>query len=1607
MSDNMERNKTEMLTAKEREEEEEEMKRELLDMKMYETWYTYKDMKEILGFINESKDMANMANEEKNAQKELPQTSNECTSEVMPKKNLAQELEMQEHMDTSKSIHSIRPSHASPILDRISTHSCSSPELIPTTVDFRSSVCRSKNLDSDEMFDRLHDNLNIRDNYSHSMNRHVTLKSKNTLQDSHSSHNTEAKMDAYSECDQKLERWQINPLDSCVSETDVPLRPPERPVVQDSMPFRLCKDAQTSEALEKVLHALNVHLKETADLWHSWHRTSDTKIQWGSPIQVGLAKGSSNKKPLTNIMNEENLMECTNKHASERYNKRKSTLVPSSSNTTHYNSDEDEKTVKKKKTQTYEKSSRVLRSHVGTIFDDTMCSHNENIGRDFDDMEIEDINMEHETSKCDSPKISLLISKKIIPPNPRKCINKKRKCSSNISAKDSSASNSNEEQSAINIVPKRRSSILTDEEILIELEKDNIKNTSKIDSENVEIKPLPMKGLSYRLKNECKILERIQKEKQKKMEIEKEETQKKENEEKRKREEFYKRQIEEKQQKEKEMEEKEKFREEKRKKWNNVMDMKCRKKIFEDGKEKLRGLREQNENKIIEIDEENRSYQDNSPSVTKRMEIMKNDLTNCINCPICDEPFPSDKIEAHAAECEQYITSNEDENSANVFRNKIINLSNDAVLECNVCSIFRTTNNAHYKEHVNNCLQKKQHREESLDGKITTNKSDHEITFPATVPGGIYTDLERANIIPNNFMGSNDINNRWIGNQSVTYIKHFYVDDTLLNFPKLMLVFHGLDTFATIFLNHQEIGLTSNMFLKYTFDATGYLKEGENLLMVVFSSAVKKAEILYNEQALNYIVPPKCVPNSYNGECHVNHIRKMQASFSWDWGPAFPSMGIWKSVELIPVDEFSIMDVTTDVYRKGNIWNVTATIFLEVVLRNNNSVPCYISSSLHVHKQLNIDKSIIIALNATNKYIKTIVPLEIPMEFVHNWWPNGYGNQTLYSLTVTVATPTNVKQKTMHIGFRTVELIQEPLKKGLSFYFRINGIPIFAKGSNFIPASVFPELGAKRNTIRHLLRSAKEANMNMLRVWGGGVYESELFYDMADEYGIMIWQDFMFACGMYPTTEQFLNSVMEEIVQNVQRLKNHPSIVLWAGNNENEAALYGNWYGTGSAKIYKADYIKLYVNLIKKKVEELDSTRPFVVSSPSNGLYAEQYNYIGENPYSTFYGDDHYYNYLFNGWNMHQYPRPRFSSEYGFQSLPSIYTILPVINTIADLNINSSFMKHRQHLLFGTLYLKKLILENFKIPETQNRVKDLMNFIYLSQINQAVSMKIQTEFYRQSMSELNKIGEGMTMGALYWQLNDVWQAPSWSSIDFDGRWKMLHYYAKEFFAPIIITYYITNTDLSFYIVSDKLDPVRNITLEINLYRLNSMKPIQSRTYSNITIKANAATKLDDKILEDSWLLNATSFDEYRLNTIGESNCITTLTLKDHSGSRIAPINYIYPVTGFKNVVLPVANISINVTDNQVPGTYSNYLDIEFELMTDNIALFVWLEAGNIWGRFSENGFHMFENKKRIIFHAFEAITLTLFEESLKIVTLSDIYDSNKTDVFITKTLLGI
>ncbi|XP_012272143.1 beta-mannosidase [Orussus abietinus] len=877
----------------------------------------------------------------------------------------------------------------------------------------------------------------------------------------------------------------------------------------------------------------------------------------------------------------------------------------------------------------------------------------------------------------------------------------------------------------------------------------------------------------------------------------------------------------------------------------------------------------------------------------------------------------------------------------------------------------------------------------SLNGIWTGQIQSLNISFPANVPGGIYTDLVINNLIEENLVGFNDIKNRWVGNQSITYETHFMVDESLLNTSNIDLVFHGLDTFANVSMNGKFLGISSNMFLRYTFNVKDYIKPGRNYLKVEFISAVKIAELLYEKQSLNYVVPPKCVPEEYNGECHVNHIRKMQASFGWDWGPAFPSSGIWKDVELLFSNRALLTDITVDIH-KNDTWNVIVTVFFKNLQQKLlEDITCHMTVKLDVNDKVSVVNASETVLRWDDKQAVVWISLHIPENLVEKWWPNGYGKQTLYLLKTQVSIGTDTVERSTRIGFRTIKLVQNPLQQGLSFYFLVNDIPVFAKGSNWIPASIFPELTAQADTVDSLLQSAKDAHMNMLRVWGGGVYESDLFYDLADEYGIMIWQDFMFACSMYPTDDRFLESVREEVVQNVKRLKYHPSIVLWAGNNENEAALYGNWYGTGSEEIYKEDYIKLYAHLIKQTVENLDQTRPFVVSSPSDGLFTEQNNFIGPNPYSTLYGDVHYYNYFGDGWNINQYPRTRFASEYGFQSIPSLYTLANVAESKNDLKLSSEFMVHRQHLQYGYDYMKFLISKNLPMPRSVDTLEGFFDFIYLSQLNQAVSVKVQTESYRQAKSYLNSAGEGLTMGALYWQLNDVWQAPSWSSIEFGGRWKMLHYFATEFFAPVIVTPRVSvDRDLTIYVVTDDLLSIESCTVKLNVYKWQSTVPVHTELYTDITIEPILSYEVATFQL-DEFLTKAGCGELF----IAKKNCVIQLALYNRSGEIIAPLNYVYP-SPLKSVDLPLANFRVRVT--LIPAQLSAGLNFEIELTSTEIALFVYLDLGMIHGRLSENGFHIFSGKKVVKFRTNENVTQDDILQVLTVQTLSQINNRNGT-----------
>ncbi|KAK9882762.1 hypothetical protein WA026_023184 [Henosepilachna vigintioctopunctata] len=766
-------------------------------------------------------------------------------------------------------------------------------------------------------------------------------------------------------------------------------------------------------------------------------------------------------------------------------------------------------------------------------------------------------------------------------------------------------------------------------------------------------------------------------------------------------------------------------------------------------------------------------------------------------------------------------------------------------------------------------------------------------------------------------------------------------------------------------------------------DLTG---EGDNYLEVKFVSPVITAERFASIQNQSYSVPPECPDSVYRGECHINELRKMQASFSWDWGPTLASVGIWKHVFLEGFNSSVIRYcvVETEEISSTSSWQVSIVTFLSGNVKN--SVDGKLVSKLKTDNEDTV--TLIVDVNAQpdeNNNIEVRQNVQIRQGSVKRWWPNGYGEQPLYDITVTFYSENELDTFSHRIGYRTIELVQEEVKisqanYGNSFYFKVNGIPIFAKGSNAIPINILPEKGQERESVDKLLQSARDCHMNMLRVWGGGVYESDYYYQRADELGIMIWQDFMFACALYPSRQDFLDDVIQEVRHQVKRIGSHPSVVMWAGNNENEAAIHGNWYGSNGKQIYFDDYKKLYFGTIKPEFQKILKRGQYIGSSPSNGVESEAEGGISNNPYDEHYGDVHTYIYELDGFNPNIYPIPRFSSEYGFQSYPSFSTFLKASKNKSNLVIGSEFLQHRQHHPFGDAQLELEVLYQMELPDEKSpNYTDV--FIFYTQIYQAVSIKTQTERYRKHRNTLTEDGKGLTMGALYWQLNDVWIAPTWSGIDVTGKWKILQYYIRDAFAPIaIIGHLNSKRDLEITIVSDKTTSLEHVDFSISVYNWASFVPVNV-TQQNISIE-----KLSSKTI-----MTIQTDDYLNKNNCGglvqaKRNCFLVLKLSK-SNTVIAPETVVFPDT-LKTLNLRKPYIEI------VGVTSLKHIDkrnFTIVLKSSNIALFVWLECLGVTGRFSENGFHQITETKTIYFATeedtdVETVKKNLFVSNLLSVT---------------------
>ncbi len=655
---------------------------------------------------------------------------------------------------------------------------------------------------------------------------------------------------------------------------------------------------------------------------------------------------------------------------------------------------------------------------------------------------------------------------------------------------------------------------------------------------------------------------------------------------------------------------------------------------------------------------------------------------------------------------------------------------------------------------------------QSLTGEWQFHKSDEEAWLPAHVPGGVHTDLMALDLIPDPFVADNEKRVLWVAESDWVYRRTFTADAALMAEQHVFLVCDGLDTLAEVTLNGVRLGETDNMFRQYTWDVKALLRESENELAILFRSPVQYITTKQAERPLRGV--SQAIPGG-------PYLRKAPCQLGWDWGPQLPPIGVWKDIRLEGRSHARMTDVHLRQQHNDGVVTVMATVALEPW----DAVPLKLLLRITAPDGTTQQTQVAIAGNTQT--------LALQVKDPQLWWPNGYGAQPLYTVDVLLLVE-GIACDTAHyqLGLRTLELRREPDTWGESFTFVVNGVPIFAKGSNWIPADSFPT----RITdafLERLIRDAALSHQNMLRVWGGGFYEEERFYDLCDKYGILVWQDCIYSCSIYPMwDEAFIENTRVETVENVRRLRHRASLALWCGNNEMEAGWVAwGWNQPENADL-KADYDRFFHHLLPEWINAEDPDHAYWPSSPSTGIPFQP-------PHGQERGDAHYWDVWHGGkpFSAYRGQFPRFMSEFGFQALPTLATIQTYADE-ADWNMTSYIMEHHQRNAAGNGKMIAHMTDHYRMP------KDFPSLVYLSQLLQAEGIRFGVEHWRRNMERVR--------GTLYWQLNDCWPVASWSSIDYFGRWKTLHYAAKRFYAPVLLSVEDIGTLMGMHVTSDLQTP---------------------------------------------------------------------------------------------------------------------------------------------------------------------------------------------------------
>ena len=611
--------------------------------------------------------------------------------------------------------------------------------------------------------------------------------------------------------------------------------------------------------------------------------------------------------------------------------------------------------------------------------------------------------------------------------------------------------------------------------------------------------------------------------------------------------------------------------------------------------------------------------------------------------------------------------------------------------------------------------------------------------LPASVPGSVYHDLMQNGKMDDPFWRDNFPKALKRMDHDYEYKTEFAADKALLKSDAVLLRFEGIDTVADIFLNGEKLGRTENMHRTFEFEVKDLLKEEGNELRVLLHSPTRFIKEEYKHNVAD---------GSEEAMVGFANLRKTHCMFGWDWGPRLPDAGLWRPVKLLGIEKARVDSVY--VTQKHEDGKVTLHFDVDADVYDREALMGY---------------TVLITDPDGKETLCKGSPEEIVIERPQLWWPNGFGAQPLYTVEVRLyAGGKQVDAWKKRIGLRTLTMHIEKDAYGESFAHEVNGVQVFAMGADYIPEdSIFPRINEART--RELLRQCKEAHFNTIRVWGGGYYPDDWFYDACDEMGLMVWQDFLFACAVYNLTDEFEDNIRAEFADNIKRLRHHASLALWCGNNEMEMFVErGLWVKT---PIQKSDYVKMYEYILPKVLKELDPQTFYWPASPSSGGGFDDPNGFDR-------GDVHYWDVWHGNVPFTDYRRYyfRYLSEFGFQSFPSVETV----KTFAlpeDCNPFSYVMEKHQRNNAANGKIMNYLYQTYLYPTSFDA------FVYASQLLQADAIRYGVEHFRRN--------RGRCMGAIYWQLNDCWPVISWASIDYCGRWKALHYAAKRFFRPLTLS----------------------------------------------------------------------------------------------------------------------------------------------------------------------------------------------------------------------------